>query len=133
MSRRDSTSLKVRGVPRELLDALDRAAEQSGRSRNAVLLAIIGDYASGKVAPRAPAPPFDPARPANLPHPEGTAALAISGIAPDVWRAFTERGRIEGWHATSSGCSAPRCRRWPQSWPCWRAAERARCSFFSRF
>ena len=101
LSRRDSTSLKVRGVPQDLLDSLDRAAEQSGRSRNGVLRDTIRDYAAGKVTPSGSPPPFDSAR-ANAPYPEGTTHVAISGIAPDILRVFIERGRDEGWHSKNA-------------------------------
>lgn len=102
MSRRDSTSLNIRGIPRELVDALDRAAEQSGCTRNALMLAAIADYASGEVASRSSPPPFDPARARNAAHPVGTTSIAINGIVPDIWRVFLARARDEGWYSKNA-------------------------------
>lgn len=98
MSRRDAPSLKVRGVPREMLDRLDTVARASGRTRNAEVLDVVRRYAAGELAPDGQPPPFDPDRARAAPaHGPDAASLAISGIAPDVLEAFRARARRDGW------------------------------------
>lgn len=99
MSRRDSPSLQVRGVPRDVLDRLAAAAHARGSTRNALAIELIEKYARGEISPSSTPPPFDPNRPRAAPYGPETTALAISGIPPDAWRGFQARARADGWHS----------------------------------
>lgn len=96
MSRQDSKSLKIRGVPPGLLDGLDAHAARASCSRNAILRGVIEGYASGQLQPARVPPAFEPERQSSA-YPLGTATRVISGIPATAWAEFIGRAKSEGW------------------------------------
>lgn len=63
MSRNNSPSLAISGIPPDVLQkALERARRDGWISKNALFIELLRDYGDGASAPRAAPPPFDPAR-----------------------------------------------------------------------
>lgn len=104
MARSDNKSFPVRGVPREWLDWMDASIEAGGNrtSRNAIMLRLIEQYATGGITPKAAPPPFDPHRKPAQPYGPDTAALEISGIANETFSMFMDRAKREGWHSKNA-------------------------------
>ena len=105
MSRRDSPSLKVRGVPTTTLGKLDALTRRTGHTRNAIARQLIEAYASGELTPKTKPSAFDPVR-KNAPYPEDTAPLAISAIPMPTFSRFMERAKREGWHLPQRSASS---------------------------
>jgi len=62
-SRGNAPSLAISGIPPDVLKrALDRAKADGWFSKNALFVELLRDYADGVITPKAPPPPFDPAR-----------------------------------------------------------------------
>jgi hypothetical protein len=96
MSRRDSPSLKVRGVPKVVLGKLDALARLTHSTGNAIARDVIRRYALGEVAPTVTPPPLNPNQ-TGTPYGDDTAPLAISGIPNSDFLQFMERAKSDGW------------------------------------
>lgn len=63
MSRKQSPSLAISGIPPDVLErALARAKREGWISKNALWIELLRDYGDGVIAPRAAPPAFDPSR-----------------------------------------------------------------------
>jgi hypothetical protein len=94
MSRRDNHSFPLRGMPLELLRALNA---RPGVDKNAIVLAVVREYAAGNITPKASPPPFDPNRGKAEAYGPQTGEMAVSGIPRDVFEQFMTRAKREGW------------------------------------
>jgi hypothetical protein len=96
MSRRDSPSLKVRGVPKQILARLDALARSTNDTRNGIARDVIRSYALGSITPNATPRLLDRNK-KGAPYGDDTAPLAISGIPAAEFAQFMERAKAEGW------------------------------------